>query len=398
MSGTAFDTYREIASALTPAAVSQFLASQDWELEQRQPKVREVWRHRSDGPLLAAPRVMIPLATDYADFAPRFIDVLESLGHIHDWDAGQLLEHVLATRADLFFVRLDQRMTDGTIPFRQAERTLQGIHKMMKASATTTADPNHSHKGRRPLAVGEFLEGAVRLGHTKRGSFVFTVVTRLGDANSQSANDPDGPSTTFPRRVMETLARGLETTRLLAQSGGHQSLVAPNGSGLSVGLLESLEDLSAPEDLHSLDLSFEWAAAEQRPDVGLATIVFGQDLFVEFPHIRERLIRRYEPVRRETLVGLVKSLARDDFTPRGDEAAIVTVAAEVNGRVLRAQVPLAGEDHGWAIMAYRRQLPFTVSGDLSYERRAWRLTGEIVVDSSFLRHISGSSAPDPGDG
>lgn len=397
MNRTKFDTYREVASALTPAAVSQFLASQDWELEQRQLKVREVWRYRSDGPLLASPRVMIPLATDFADFTPRFIDALESLGHIHDWDASQLLEHVLATRADLFFVRLDQRMTDGTIPFRQAERTLQGIHKMMKASATTAADPNHSHKGRRPQAVGEFLEGAVRLGHTKRGSFVFTVVTRLDYTESQVANVPEKPTVTFPRRVMETLARGLEATRLLAQARGYQSLASPGGSGLSVGLLESLEDLSAPEHLHSLDLSFEWAAAERRPDVGLATIVFDRDLIAEFPYVRERLIRRDEPVRRETLVGFVKSLARDDSTPSGDEAAIVTVAADVNGRALRVQVPLAGDNHGWAIMAYRRQLPFTVTGDLSYERRAWRLTGNIVVDSSFLRHISGSSAPDLGE-
>lgn len=398
MSRTAFGTYREVASALTPAAVSQFLASRDWELEQRQSRVREVWRYRSDGPLLAAPRVMIPLAPDFADFTPRFIDALESLGHIHDWDAGQLLEHILATRADLFFVRLDQHMADGTIPFRQAERTLQGIHKMMKASATTTADPNHSHKGRRPQAVGEFLEGAVRLGHTKPGSFVFTVVTRLGHAaDSQSANDPEEPTATFPRRVMETLARGLEATRLLAQAGGNQTPISPGDSGLSVSLLESLEDLSAPEHLNSLDFSFEWAAAERRPDVGLATIVFNQDSIVEFPNIREQLIRRDEPVRRETLVGLVKSLARDDSTSSGDEVAIVTVAAEVNGRALRVQVPLTGDDHGWAIMSYRRQLPFTVTGDLSYERRAWRLTGDIVVDSSFLRHISGSSAPDLGE-
>jgi hypothetical protein len=340
---------------------------------------------------------MIPLATDFADFTPRFIDALEALGHIHDWDAGQLLEHVLATRADLLFVRLDQRILDGTIPFRQAERTLQGIYKMLKSAATTTADPNHSHKGRRPQAVGEFLEGAVRLGHTKRGSFVFTVVTRLGDAECQQAHVPEESTTTFPRRVMETLARGLESTRLLAQAGRREALSSPAGSGLSVGLIESLEDLSAPEHLHSLDLSFEWASAEGAPDVGLATIVFDRDSIAELPHIRERLIQRDEPVRRETLVGLVKSLARDESAPGSGEAAIVTVVAEVNGKTLRVQVPLAGDDHGWAIVSYRRQLPFTVIGDLSFERRAWRLTGDIVVDSSFLRHISGSSAPDLGE-
>ncbi|MFD6995116.1 hypothetical protein ACFWA5_02285 [Streptomyces mirabilis] len=396
MSRSTLDSYRDIASALTPLAVSQFLASHDWELEHQQPEVRQVWRYGL-GHLSTAPRIMIPLATDFADFMPRFVDALESLGHIHDWDANQLLERVIATRADLFFVRLDQGMIDGTIPFQQAEKTLQAIYKMMKAAATSTADPHHSHKGRRPAAVGEFLDEDVRLGHTKRGSFVFTVVTRLGDPGPQATEGPERSSIVFPRRVMETLARGLETTKRLTQSWDQEALDFPSGVGLSAGLVESLEDMSQPEHLRSLDLSFQWAAAEPKPDVGLATIVLDRDVIDELPRVRERLVRREEPVRRETLVGLVKSLTRNDATPSDDESAIIAVAAEVRGKTLRVQVPLTGENHGWAIMAYRRQLPFTVTGDLSYERRAWRLTGNIEVDSSFLQHLSGSSTPDLGE-
>jgi hypothetical protein len=47
----------------------------------------------------------------------------------------------------------------------------------------------------------------------------------------------------------------------------------PGGQGVSAGLIESLEDIVAPH-LRSLNLSFEWAAAAPRQDVGLATIVF----------------------------------------------------------------------------------------------------------------------------
>jgi hypothetical protein len=43
-------------------------------------------------------------------------------------------------------------------------------------------------------------------------------------------------------------------------------------------------------------------------------------------------------------------------------------------------------DHEWAILAYRRKLPFTVTGDLAFERGVWRLTGVVTVDSSFLEH------------
>ncbi|MDX2544681.1 hypothetical protein ACOT81_20475 [Streptomyces sp. WI04-05B] len=333
---------------------------------------------------------MIPLATDFADFTPRFVDALESLGHIHDWDAGQLLERVIATRADLFFVRLDQEMIDGTIPFRQAEKTLQAILKIMKAAATTAADPHHPHTGRRPAAVNEYLDDDVRLGHTKHGSFVFTVVSRLGDVSPGSTDGRERRTMSFPRQVMETLARGIEATKRLTQSWDQEALSSPSSLGLSAGLVESLEEMSQPEHLRSLDFSFEWAAAERKPDVGLATIVLDRDLMGELPRVREQLMRREEPVQRETLVGPVKSLARDDSTPSEEETATAIVAAEVNGKTLRVHVPLVGEDHGWAIIAYERQLPFTVTGDLSYERRAWRLTGHIEVDSRFLRPISGS--------
>ncbi|UNZ18048.1 hypothetical protein HC362_14265 [Streptomyces sp. 891-h] len=393
MTRSTLDSYREVASALTPSAVSQFLASHDWELELQQPKVREVWRYAAS-PLATAPRVMIPLATDFADFAPRFVDALESLGHIHDWDAGKLLERVIAARADLFFVRLDQEMMDGTIPFQQAEKTLQALLKMMKAAATTAADPHHSHRGRRPAAVNDFLNEDVRLGHTKRGSFVFTIVSRLGEAEPQPMGGREQPTISFSRHVMETLARGLETTKRLTQTWSQEAFASPSSLGLSAGLVESLEEMSRPEHLRSLDLSFEWAAAERKPDVGLATIVLDQDLIAELPSVREQLVRGEEPVRRETLIGSVKSLVRDESTPSEEEAGTAIVVAEINGKTLRVHVPLAGEDHGWAIMAYEQRLPFTVTGDLAYERRAWRLSGRIEVDSSFLRHRMGLGTPE----
>ncbi|MFD6026047.1 hypothetical protein [Streptomyces griseoluteus] len=337
---------------------------------------------------------MIPLATDFEDFTPRFVDALESLGHIHAWDAGQLLERVIATRADLFFVRLDQEMMDGTIPFQQAEKTLQALLKMMKSAATTAADPYHSHRGRRPAVVNDFLDEDVRLGHTKHGSFIFTIVSRLGDADPQPIGNRERPTMPFSRQVMETLARGLETTKRLTRTWDQEAFASPSRLGLSAGLVESLEEMSQPQHLRSLELSFEWAAAERKPDVGLATIVLDRDLLGELPSVREQLVRSEEPVRRETLMGPVKSLVRDQSTPSEEASGTAIVVADINGRTLKVHVPLVGEDHTWAIMAYEQRLPFTVTGDLSYERRAWRLSGHIEVDSSFLRHRSGFGTPE----
>ncbi|MET7346360.1 hypothetical protein ACIOEZ_06630 [Streptomyces sp. NPDC087866] len=399
MSSRTFDSFREAAHTLTPAAVAQFLAAHEWELDTQQPGVKEIWRH-ADLDAGRPARIMLPLATDYVDFEARFVDALEALGHVHALDGGELHDRIASTRADLFFVRLDQPMMDGTIPFQQAEATLQALYKMLKAAATTAADPWHSHRGRRPASVNDFLQDDVRLGHTKRGSFIFTVVTRLGDplaVESEHLLDGD-QSIVFPRRVMETLAKGLETTRRLAQEWDAGVLEAPGQSGLSAALVESVQDLSQPEQLRSLDLSFEWAAAETPPEVGLATIVLDRDVMAELPRVRERLVRQEEPAQHVTLVGLVKSLTREESLGSDEESASVTLLADVRGKTRSVHVSLTGEDHDWAIAAYQQKLPFTVSGDLAFERQAWRLTGDVSVDASFLLHRASGLPAGPVEG
>ncbi|MFI6168012.1 hypothetical protein ACIBCN_14620 [Nocardia sp. NPDC051052] len=374
------DGLQEIASTLSPPAVSQYLASHDWQLEARDQDVREIWRlPGADGPL---GRVMLPLATDYADFPVRFRDTLQALAAIYDWNIGQLAERIVAARADLFFVRLDQEMTDGTIPFRQAEKTLEALFTMMRAAATTADDPTNSHRGRRSAIVTEFLEDDIRLGHTKRGSFVFTVVTRLGEV---LPSDEDGsPTVPFPRKVMTTLATGLQSTRQLALDWDEGALDRAAQLGLSASLVESVQELTQPETLRALELSFDWAAAEPRPDVGTSRIIVDRNAMAGLPRVRERLVRREEPPRYVTLLGTVRTLNRDDSGDEDQEASSIVLSTHVDGRPRKVHVPLTGEDYASAIRAHQSKQPIVVSGDLIFERGVWRLTGTINVDPNFL--------------
>lgn len=378
MSSPPVDDYRELAAGLTPLVVQQYLAANDWQLEAQVPDVRQIWRLRDEA------RVMLPLATDYIDFAQRFRDTLRTLATVYDWDPGRLAEKIIATRADLFFVRFDQMMVDGTLPFRQAEKALDGLFKMMKAAATSADDPTHSHRGRRSSTVTDFLDEDVRLGHTKRGSFVFTVVTRLGDP-LPAAENPRDRVAPFPRRVMETLASGLSAARDLALNWDPHAIEQAVERGLSANLVESLQDLTEGDSLRELDLSFDWAVGEPLPDVPTSRIVVNRDAIVGLPRVRERLVRREEPPRTETVVGQVRSLTREESGDDQEETTIV-LSAEIRGRTRKIHVPLSGDDYDWAIFAHRRKLPFTVTGNLAFERGAWRLTGRITVDPSFLQH------------
>jgi hypothetical protein len=388
MSLSASDTaYGEVAESLTPMAVSQYLAvTKPWELESREEHVREIWS-LPDPQGEPRGRIMLPLATDYVDFHARFSDALRALGRINEWDARELEQHIIATRADLFFVQLNQVHPDETIPLKQAEATIDAIYELLKAAAITAAAPNRTQRGGRlPGVVSAFLDEDVRLGHTKRGSFVFTVVSRLDNSSQASEATPTATpaDSLFPRKVMETLARGLQTTRDLAQGEAAAALETPAQWGLSAGLLESLEDIAEPEGLRSLRLFFEWAATESKPDVGMEPIVLEHAQVGDLARVRERLLRQDESPHRETIFGIVMSLAREDDSLEADEAGSVVLSAEVNGRKRNVHMTMSGTDHDRAIEAYRRKLPLIVTGDLVFERRAWRLVGDLEVDASIV--------------
>lgn len=393
-------SYREAASTLAPQAVSEYLALSPWDLERRD-DIKEIWRLvASNGQVVG--RLMLPLATDYTDFRDRFYDALIALGKINSWDADELQEQILATRADLFFVRLDQSTADGTIPIRQAETTIDAIYRMLRFAATTTVGAGDGRKGHLPAAVNNFLEEDVRLGHTKRGSFIFTVATRVSERlhysnGPRTVIDPDQPianmtsktpsPSIFSREVMETLAYNLEAAHDISHQSYHLGQ-RESYEYVSPGLLESLEDIAKPEGLRSVELSFQWATAIPRPDIGTEPIRFEHGAMANLSRVRKQLTPSvvYE-VTRQTLTGPVKSLAREDTDEENREIGEIVILADVYDRLRNVHIILTGEDHEWAIQAYKSRMPLRISGDLVFERQRWRLVGDVEIDRSYPMQI-----------
>jgi hypothetical protein len=390
--------YQEVARSLPPAAVSQYLAATgEWVLETRQAGLREIWSlpassaspERGEASRRPRGRIMLPLATDFVDFGQHFQVALSSLAVINDWTPPQLEHEILSLHADTFLVRLDQRRGDASLPLRQAETTIEAMHKMLRAAAMTTSVPRQRFRGGRlPAPVSAFLDNDVRLGHTQRGSFIFTVVTQLGDSAGPASDDAmthaSRQAQQFPRRVMETLALGIETARDLAQRRAAVDLTNPARQGLSAGLVESLINLTEPDGLRSVDLSFDWAAAATRPVVGRQPVRLNHDLLHELQRIYEQLLQAEEPVRHETLIGTVVSLSRAEDSLSYAEAAAAIISADVDGRRRNVHLTLTGRQHDLAIQAYRLKLPIVVTGDLTFVRRTWRLEGNVEIDEVIL--------------
>lgn len=397
-----------LASILTPASISQFLAIEKWTLHSQRSFV-ETWVH-AESPESPLDVIHLPRIAENVDYDKRLVEAVTEVATVFDWSLEELAENVSNVHADLFFVRVAGSGIDGTIPLHQASSTIDAIEQMLKSAAIVTNNAAASGRGGGRLAerVKDFLHEDVRMGHTRRGSFIITVAARLDEHHAQAlpvaGSAPPAPPTIpaypsfeqavseidpgeldFTRRVMTTLSRSLAATgRHLRRGDDFLELDQAQEEGLSAPLIEALEEIGSQPGTSQLDLSFSWAPVlEQSEDVP-REVKFQRDAIERIPQVLERLARKSEPGT-AVAVGPVVALARE--TGNGDSSGEVYILADVLGGTKRIGVQLEGLDYEWAIYAHRFRLPLTVSGVLDKVSNRWKFVRDVSLDTTFLRQF-----------
>ncbi|WP_216898502.1 hypothetical protein [Nocardia alni] len=381
----------EYEDILTPANVAQFLATRNW-TKKVDRRFDQVWvLEEGDGQRPVS--VLLPREPTFVDYDRRLREAISVLTGAYDLELPELAEKVASVRADLFFVRIDQSMRDGTIPLRQAAGMLEGIDQMIRAAALSAHNPRSSGRGRIPDYVNEFLNDDIRMGHTKKGSFVITVAARIDDIEpdvpqASASGESDPVTSSFTRRVMMSLARSLDVTRRFAAAPSNFADVdEAMDQGLRLQVVQALQEMSASEGLRGLDLSFEWAAAEPQRVPVPTRISLDRTAIDGLLEVERRLIRRTEP-ERATLVGLVKELKlEEDGDSPDDQSGDAIIHAEVGNRTRRVAIPLAGVDWQLAISALRARVPLMATGELGKRGNTWRLNEPIELDRSYLESV-----------
>ncbi len=387
----AVESIVEYDEILTPANLAQFLATRNW-TKKIDRHFDQVWMLEESAAHRAV-SVLLPREPSFIDYNKRLREAISAIIETYDLDLSELAEKVASVHADLFFGRIDQSMRDGTIPLRQASSLLESIDQMIRAAALSAHNPQSSGRGRIPDYVNEFLSDDIRMGHTKKGSFVITVAARIDDTvpdvpQTNAPAQPDQETSSFTRRVMTTLARSLDVTRrFAAQPSSFADVDEAMDQGLRLQIVQALQEMSVSEGLRSLDLSFEWAATEPQHIPVPNHITIDRNIIAELPEVEKNLIRRTEP-ERVTLVGLVKELKlEEDGDLPGDQSGDAIVHAEVGNRTRRVAIPLSGVDWQLAISAFGARVPLVATGDLGKRGNTWRLNEPIELDRSYLKSV-----------
>lgn len=397
------DLFSEFSDVLSSSALHQFLAVQQWTLHSRR-TFMDTWVHADDR-ARAAQVVHIPRDREAVDFTQRLAEAARDIATVFDWSLSELAEQVAAVHADLFYVRVGSSASDGTISLQQASVTIDAIEQMIKSAAIFAHNPHSTGRGRVPNSVTDFLAGDVRMGHTRRGSFIITVAARLQDHDQVAVRPdepppasslPDGsaavsivvseqkPELDFTRRVMTTLSRSLDaTSRHLKNDVDFADIEAIEAVGVTPRLVEAIEEVASQAQGSRLDIRFEWAPILPETDAPSSTS-FDRPQVARMQAVVERLKRRDDAPERITAVGPVIALSRSD-QQTDETGGEVQVLADLDGTLRKLLVELEGTDYDWAIYAHQQRLPLVVHGVMAKVSNRWRMVDRVELDTAFLR-------------
>jgi hypothetical protein len=389
---------------LSPQTVAAYLGTAGWRLADAS-DLAQLWELGDGGHLEA--RLRLPVEHELADFDRRVEEALHRICLVNDWSADQLAMNVLNARSDFMFIRADQAAADGSIPLMQAQTMLEGARELMLAAAQSTIRARSEHRGRRSDLARSFVQEDVRMGHTQRGSFIITILTHLGEEEIIPVDDDDSrvlaaqnkalqlPQAEaareyarlreaaatgtiriapFQRRVMSTLATGLDSAREMALQSGAHTLDEAVARGLSANLVDALTGMTRYDGLRSLDVSFSWSKTEPEAQPSVEQIRVDRDVIPRLEPLKTRLERRPPEPDVETIHGQVTRLERGT----DDESGTVTITGFI-GRVARTvRIELVGTDYNEAIRAHRSRTTVTSTGTLMKRGNSYYFGGDVV--------------------
>lgn len=366
--------------ALLPVDVTEWLRMHGWSQTASLGEIAQRWQNDTNG-------VVVPMYTRSPDFTLRWSEMLNRLASSFDTDSAGVLLAVEKAGSDIAEFRASGQIDD-SIPLGDASTLIDSVRRSMQASANSALQPRSYYGHSLPDAARDHAR-KVRMGQTRRGSYVIPIISRLPILQADDADDAvlftDVAYQPFARSAMLKLAQGLVVLRDLthgttAPTGNR--ITEAVGAGVSAELCEAVANTLEAESITALDVAFTWA--ERLPASSAPKSV---NLESEAAPLLRRIgsVLKGEPViGRQTVVGYVKRLDRDE----DDEVGRITLRTLDSDRARNITVDLNDTDYHIAGEANTDRRMVAATGILHREPgRALRLTE--VVDFHLLEGIPG---------
>lgn len=375
-----------------PEDISNWLAGHDWQRIADSPQRPALWT-------LGSRELLQPTLRDASDYELRVTQMLRSLASWSERSVEALAEEMIHEGSDVTEWRASAlHDLDYSVPLDDGLTLVQSVRNAFVAAANA-AIQRRGYFGHSTLKAAREHARVVRMGQTRRGSYIVPIISRVPGVTEQTDEqqrrlDIEVSAQPFERRVMAQLADALQAVHELAVQGDHEpsprELNERIGDGVSHELCAALESMLAAGSFGDIDVSFSWARrAASHPDV--RRVEFPKESRTVIGNMAENL-RGSDVIAEQVLSGFVWITKHT----AGDSEGSIKVHAQIGTKVRTVTVPLSREQVHEAQAAAAEERPVFVRGQLVREQgRAWHFESVSEFGVAEAAPLSwGSGSPD----
>lgn len=348
------DTQQYAPETVAPADVAEWLGLHGWRRVAHLGEIAERWQGESN-------QVTVPMLESSPDFALRWAEMLDQLSRTLDTDPAGVMLAVTKAGSDVAEFRATGQIDD-SLPLGDAATFIDSVRRWMQASANSALQPRSYFGHSVPDAAREHAR-KVRMGQTRRGSYIVPVISRLPILSPDDDDDAvlfdEVSYQPFARTAMLRLAEGLGTLRDLTHgptAPSRSKITEAVGAGVSSELCEAVANTLETESISGLEISFNWA--ERLPVANAPRVMSLEEDAVEVIRQVENILKGEPVVGRQTVTGYVKRLDRGE----DDEVGRVTLRILDNDKARNVTIELNDDD-------------YHVAGEANTERKMVSATG-----------------------
>lgn len=348
-----------VSYELVPADVTTWLRTHGWRLDGALENIAQLWRSDQTS-------IVVPLLPDAPDFSLRWGEMLRALAQRLDTDEAGVLLAVTRAGSDIAEFRAAGQIDD-SLPLGDASTLIESVRRAVQASANSALQPRSYYGHSLPDAARDHASN-VRMGQTRRGSYVIPVISRVPVLQPLDEADAvlfeEVTFQPFARSAMLRLAEGLGELRELThgeKAPSRSRITAAVGRGVSSELCDAVANTLSTSSIRELDVAFTWAELLPARDIPARVRLEGDSVDV----VREvsRFLRGEPVIGRQTLVGFVKRLDRGEE----DEFGRVTLRILDTDRARNVTLDLADDEYRIAGVANNERRLVSVTGVLHRE-------------------------------
>jgi len=211
--------------------------------------------------------VIVPLSTDFADFAIRIGEILKTLEKVENRSQIEIYDDITSNSSDIVKIRIvTPSQAENNLPLDNGVEIIQQIKELMISATYSTIEPLSVIPGKKPSVVTDHMR-KLKLGQTERGSYIIKIISKVTPQILQKRLNEDENLVTdepFERKVISTLAFSLQEMKKAADKAASTGLLDSFESsvpyGISANLCESIANIGKlNEEENDLEIDFKWA-------------------------------------------------------------------------------------------------------------------------------------------